>query len=468
MTFKSTVNCQPHISNEHASVEINKTPKLTVSINTGITATIPLLSGKKLQSEILSLLSKDVSFEAHVANVLNLIKNSHASEQTGEDSIDFWNLCSYVYLYSSKKIFSRFGRGFREKGKNFWKFLAGDFPEQSDTVESHMLSDSLPNAEQQGLLEWILQYDKLFLKACLESPVYDLSGRRRFHRLLRERLECAKNSVKKVQDAVEIAGRSHVLDNNREKATYYLVFVALNATRKLDRFLVKFKTEVTKHLEFLSFAWNLRRTTVEGREVYSRTGTHSPSMSPTDSRTATSSHQTDEPSTYEDKLVAGMDAIEWDDEAMELENLQFQFGGSWSAAALKYLQLTCLHYTGLKEIGIKADSKSSNNNRLSSFIQKITITTVRVVPEFKDMKMMTINKFLENFEPDKQKRDTIKKWLKGHTHIPKTKVKSEEGSVKVGMSLDKEKFLGTWHCETILLSLYALMVCSDLPNHLHR
>ena len=167
------------------------------------------------------------------------------------------------------------------------------------------------------------------------------------------------------------------------------------------------------------------------------------------------------PSTEEESLDDMLEDLEVDDEVLELNDLEFEPGGSWAAAAGKFVQLTCLHYTALKEIGQKALHPNRGDQRLSAFINKAELKTIAVVPEFRDQKMQSINEFLKSFEPDEQKRNNITIWLKGYSKIPKSMVDRCGEATEEG-NLDKQAFHGTWHCETLLLGLYALTVRSEL------
>ncbi len=150
-----------------------------------------------------------------------------------------------------------------------------------------------------------------------------------------------------------------------------------------------------------------------------------------------------------------------DDDQLELEDLVHQ-GGGLKAATEKYMQLMCLHHEALRQLRVKSSS-DSHEKYISSLIQKVELNTVHVEPENNDQVMCGISTFLKTFQPDgkdlsEQECKEIFDWLEDNT-----KAKTYKGG------LESRVFHGTWHCETLLMSLHLLSsVNADsvrLPAH---
>ena len=137
-----------------------------------------------------------------------------------------------------------------------------------------------------------------------------------------------------------------------------------------------------------------------------------------------------------------------DDDQLELEDLVHQ-GGGLKAATEKYMQLMCLHHEALRQLRVKSSS-DSHEKYISSLIQKVELNTVHVEPENNDQVMCGISTFLKTFQPDgrdlsEQECREIFDWLEDNT-----KAKGFPNG------LETEVFYGTWHCETLLMSLHLL------------
>jgi len=341
------------------------------------------------------------------------------------------------------------------------------------------------------------------------NPLYDKAGRQRFQEMLYLCTTHAWNSLNDLKKAKIDLSRKWKKENlDKKEITKELervAMVAINSVRNLVMFRSTFEDKILPHLEWLATISHLRSTIAKKRKTYVFRNSRLPDSSSTVSTSALPSSGAQHASSdaafptsdppgpshvspsvpyseniplsnigmsLEDLPISSndiplMDLLdqssetvnqgvsemsiaqnEDDDDQMELEDLAHQDDG-WEAATEKYMQLMCLHHEALRQLSAKRGS-DSYEKYISSLIQKVELNTVHVEPENNDQVMCGISTFLKTFQPDgrdlsEQECREIFDWLEDNT-----KAKGFPNG------LETEVFYGTWHCETLLMSLHLL------------
>lgn len=81
---------------------------------------------------------------------------------------------------------------------------------------------------------------------------------------------------------------------------------------------------------------------------------------------------------------------------------------------------------------------------MTQYLREVSIQIVGVRPEVRDQQMFPFNELLDKMLPNDSDRNKIRDWLR--------RLEATPGDTRWA----KPTFTGTWHCETILVSLHAL------------
>ena len=113
----------------------------------------------------------------------------------------------------------------------------------------------------------------------------------------------------------------------------------------------------------------------------------------------------------------------------------------------------CLYVRALQSLTLLKPA-GSGQRRLSDYIAKVAIKIVSVISYRQDRMMKSYDAFMEDldFYPLLFNREKIKSWLCDQSSL------GSDG-------WRRSRFNGTWHCETILLSLHALSVSLAINVH---
>jgi len=230
----------------------------------------------------------------------------------------------------------------------------------------------------------------------------------------------------------------------------------------LAQVLETFPGQVLATLKWIAKVFKLSRTTTGEMIILSITGDKSPVPSSVDSSSssvqASSSphHATSLPvkpaqPQEQSRKTEHSDAMDQDiddDDALDFDEIVKQPKRGWADAASKWMKNLCLHVNALKSL-TAFGARDGTEQRMTDYLTKVKLKIVGVAPEFRDTAMQSYDSFMNEFEEDQEIRQHIQEWLRRQ-------------DVMGNRAWNASKFNGTWHCETILLSLHALSVSSLL------
>ncbi|KAI4251155.1 MAG: hypothetical protein L6R42_008490, partial [Xanthoria sp. 1 TBL-2021] len=139
------------------------------------------------------------------------------------------------------------------------------------------------------------------------------------------------------------------------------------------------------------------------------------------------------------------------DENLEMEDLAADENRGWAYAAQRYLQLVCSH-TDATRLLVFSESQPQKSAAIKQYLHKMTLSVVVVKPQWTDTTMIPFDRVLDNLGSNEDDCAMFKAWLQKQPRVQK------------GDKWAKPNFTGSWHCETILLSLHALSLSFDAEN----
>jgi hypothetical protein len=305
--------------------------------------------------------------------------------------------------------------------------------------------------------------------------VYDIAGRKRFHRILRFALRESSEAVTKLLEAVnEQMVTPLEVGSAGERQRFNAIEVrALRAAvlfGELWLFIFLFRSTLVKHLKWLEVIFHLERTTKTPLQSSSDPpSSQVPPSSPpynaveegSDLQLPSDREEYVSSTPFEDdeKDVVTLDEkkiVEWteklgsvevgqdEDEQDDPDQIQELLRKGWHVAALKYLDVICLYTNAL--ISLEADKLTT------AVVLGLDVSIISATPEFKDNVMLPVTAVLDDkyFCKNDEERSELTKFIMNQSyigtihHIWATEPPDAELEVP---------FNGTWHCETLLLSL---------------
>jgi hypothetical protein len=137
----------------------------------------------------------------------------------------------------------------------------------------------------------------------------------------------------------------------------------------------------------------------------------------------------------------------------------------WEGAAMAWLDLVCLHWTAF--LSLSGDGRPTrHNSAYKAYVQKAGFQHFEAVEEHRD-RHLDVKSFLDDFTMETGKKITqeegqrIRTWLLKDGYGYSTEAEHEQAA--------PTNFIGTYHCETILMSLYLLgrkreEIVNESPN----
>ncbi|KAL8707448.1 MAG: hypothetical protein Q9220_007536 [cf. Caloplaca sp. 1 TL-2023] len=388
----------------------------------------------------------NVPFHVHCQLVLKLLKRNRESSTIEARRQTACLLSTWTMLASHKKMMKRLNSGIKKR--NVWLYLAQLTDEglsqekpAADDVKSKELSQKAPNQEQTWFLEK-LQKEGILSKDWTEgNPLFDKSGRRMIRALLSRLLNNVKDSLEELgsflthEDTV-FASKLQEDDPGfykKYKKSRSLASKTYRSLKNLNVFIELFRSEVLLTCQWIAKVFDLRRTTLKSAE--SRTGDNSPTSSPLGS------------SLTHEQSSAPEQTVEPDIEASaELNDAHIMSNKGWGEAVLRWLDVQCQYMRALESLLVLGKKPDARQARMSQYVAKVTLKVVDVRPASTNLRMQGFDDFMDNFKLGPvatKKAEDIKGWLKD---LP---TMGEE-------AWKKARFSGSWHCESILLSLHAL------------
>ncbi|KAL5439968.1 hypothetical protein PMIN05_005089 [Paraphaeosphaeria minitans] len=409
------------------------------------------------------------SLAQHSANIIKFIKQTWDSENSEARRMAQLKASDYVYLSSVAKVLGRVergglqkGRGSR-KGRNFHNFLT--FPSKRITAEHPEAANLNPRSKYtftddqvdhielcltklgqrsaQSILPLQDWKDKLTKN---EALVYDASARAQLHdltcavyRLLSEELldlQFAKTNaqhykidnfntwetMKSSKEAKELAGE---VDDRLADVGLWM--------RMLFTIKVRFKDQLIENFKFIRKLYGLSSTMELQKEQHVDAeplpASHSSEPSSGEIEGETTSAQP-----INDSSMTGIDA--YSTEFEEIEHIART--NKWEYAMLKYLDVVTLHQAALQSLWNRGERSTAK-----AFLDKAQFVHVQLRQPSKDKSMSSIDTVLQRHIQVEQ-ADMVKQFLINECNLNK------------GTLLAEERFPGTTHCETILMSLYLI------------
>jgi hypothetical protein len=429
-------------------------------------------------------------FDMHVDRFTYLLKRWHA-EQSGsplKTSEAKASLQAYIYLACRQKLYSRIRRGKRQRnahgkpyGLNIYQFLTIDdvnFKLKHDQIHKDRLSNDLPSEDERTVLEEWARVAKFTAEEktdLAERPVYDMAGRKRFHRILRLALITSSEAVTGLLEAVneqmakplEVGSAGEI---KRFSAIRTMAVQAAMLFEMLSDFIFSFHTTLVKHLEWLEVVFHLERTTKTPLQSSSDPpSSYVPPSSPPSNVVDGSDFQPPSdieqqiPSTpFEDdeKDVVTLDEENFvklteklglaevgedeEDEQDDTDQIQELLRKGWHVAALKYLDVICLYTDALTNL--------ERGKLTTAIVLGLDIQVISATLEFKDNVMLPVKAVLDDtyFCSDEEERSAIVKFIMNQSYIGAIHHRSATEPPDTELEVP---FNGTWHCEAILLSL---------------
>ena len=362
------------------------------------------------------------------------------------------------------------------KGRNIWRHLAeitdADMKARNADYEElkvKYLSNNVPDSEQAAVLGK-LRSKGYATKWDPNSALFDKTGRRDFRNLISRLLLDIKKSLETLKSFLESseAEWTAALDESNPKVKDFkakaqqLIKDVHESIRSLALLLESFDYEVLATLKWIAKVFKLYRTTQEDKIAISNTSNKSPVPSKADSSSSSvpgssSPHhsasspikaaQQQEPS-MEIELSDSLDQGIEDDDAMDIDDIAARPKRGWADAALKWMNNLCLHVQALRSLTV-SDRKETGQQRVTNYLTKVKLKVVGVTPEYRDTAMQSYESFMNEFEKNPNTRREIQEWLRSRSSMG-------------DKAWNRSRFNGTWHCETILLSLHALSVYTTL------
>ncbi|KAL9595896.1 MAG: hypothetical protein Q9219_006164 [cf. Caloplaca sp. 3 TL-2023] len=411
---------------------------------------------------------RNVPFDVHCKLVLKLLKLNRESPTNKMRRRTAGNLAAWTMLASNLKMIKRLNSGIHNK--NVWHYLAEMSDETlsekaptANDVKIKQLSARAPSEEQASFLRIHQTKGHVNQDWTEQKPLFDKSGRRMIWALLRQLLNPVKGSLEELREFLTDENTVSALDLGDTNPKFcerlqkcgILTNKAFKDLKELSRFIELFKPEILLTCKWIAKVFDLRRTTLN--IATSQTGKQSPASFPfvssslaqasSSSPTKAAESESDAPEKpIEDQYqVSSEKTTEADIEASaELNDLHIISKKGWGEVVLRWIEVLCLHVQALQSLTI-LKAPDASQQRISQYVNKVTLKVVDVQPEVKDIRMQGFDEFMDDFEMGVADRDAIKRWLIGLPTMGQR-------------AWNRARFTGTWHCEAILLSLHALAV----------
>ncbi|KAH8725886.1 hypothetical protein GQ44DRAFT_706673 [Phaeosphaeriaceae sp. PMI808] len=428
-----------------------------------------------------------ITLDKHGSMLVSLITATH--EASDRDALRTKaRLHNYVLLASIAKIRGRIIRGTAQHGRNLWEFLT---KQSTDVRTAPRTEKDIPfqplNAKGMkipGRLLRIILASLKKLKTSLAPELepwlertneveYTNDTRPIFQTLLSSLLiavnaallNLVNNKHKRLMQKgkgklskEQVANAALELDNYAATASQWL--------RLLSALLDQVRPVVQAHLLYLKDVFAI--TEVKDREKQRRELNASPlsysANAPSSDRLGQPSS---EPGLYQSSssdgglgdLESGLEktviskerAYTTDFEEIDLAGLQ----QNWDLAALKYMDLLCLHQKAVNSLG--KGSSDTHDKKTRNFLRATRFEYVRCFQGQADSNMMSMRKVIETLkfpsgnEIGLDNVAKIKSFIQEHEQI-----KDRKPVISDTKWEDEKSFDGNFHCETLILSLQLL------------
>ncbi|KAF9874045.1 hypothetical protein CkaCkLH20_08417 [Colletotrichum karsti] len=435
-------------------------------------------------------LQTSVSWGKHVDNTVCLLRRMRLAKRMDDLRPAVKIFRNYVVISSCEKMNTRLFRGVKKS-----RVSGAIAALQQATTESLDVTEQLRMMENRRNFHLAITYDISAVKSdsAKESPVpavhplsakdsdevrnivtflkksghgqglgsypppgkdwYNVEGRQVFHEILSRLLNGytealamlikTKNTCHKEKTAV-LKGKQNaqgpdaqMLDRVATNVVFFLVHLSLFQDKFAKMVVIKGQEKSTvlhEHLQWVAERYRLE----DDRHV----GSKSPLYRAYDE------------DTVETKSGSG-ESHEIDSEKSELSDLDATSQRSWAAAAGKYLNLLTLHGQAMRNLGkFDVQAKDEAKKIASVIITKGGFRLLEVIPEYKDLEMVSMKDLLSIF-PMKdgkplQKKDQIliMNWI----HYKEEK----KNGAKHATDFRSSYFGGTCHCEVSLLCIQLL------------
>ncbi|KAL8859776.1 MAG: hypothetical protein Q9178_003891 [Gyalolechia marmorata] len=404
--------------------------------------------------------SGNVPFEVHCQFVTNLLKLNRSSPTKNARKRTAGTLTAWIIRVCNPKMIKRLNAGISES--NFWEHLteiteenmARKDPEFQD-VKAKTLSSELPTPMQARFLKRQQTIGRIGQDWNERQPVFDRLGRQRIRKLLSELLLQVRASLEGLKEflASDDAARAINLEDSDPRFGDALTQAREHTNRvhkslnSLSQFLENFNQEVLRTCRWIANLFNLRRTSNVIPTL--KTGKKSPASSPlTASSSSVGASSLPVKATRSESEAQEAYQGTGVEDTIERADTSEGRKRRWADEVLKWMEDLCLYVRALQSLTL-LKSAGPGQRRLNNFIAKVAIKIVSVKPDRQDRMMKTYDAFMEDLDlhPLLFNREKIKNWLCAQSSL------SPDGWRGSG-------FNGTWHCETILLSLQNLSLAN--------
>ncbi|KAF2799895.1 hypothetical protein K505DRAFT_320840 [Melanomma pulvis-pyrius CBS 109.77] len=427
----------------------------------------------------------DVSFSEHGATIVDLARKTYLTSTDEEWKKAYLKFSGYVLTASCAKINGRIARGDTTKRKflGYLKRTGAQLSEEvpaSSSIPLEPVSGHLFSTKQTYIIKQIIQHlkwmdislgdlsdwDKALER---EKPIhYDKEGRLVFQTLLALTMTALVDAARELSSekrSAQLYKCEHLSEweEDPRSETFALFAEKLNwraSTLSLWMGLfVSLKSAlralIKDHLAFLQKAYIIKG-------FVKRSAEHPPSETsfPRPQFAASTSFYHDlEPSSdptedLTEELIEGVAHTDLDKENYvgEWEGIDANVTqNEWGKAALAYMDLISLHQVAITGLSRRRRPTSADDVK-KVFLQKSRFEHIRCYQDDKDREWIPIENLLMDFEVRSGERLTTRQialvtdWIRYHNF----------GKVKAGTLRKTSSFSGTFHCETIIISLHLL------------
>jgi hypothetical protein len=425
-----------------------------------------------------------ITLDKHGSMLVSLITATHEASNSDAEGTTKTRLHNYVLLASIAKIRGRIIRGTAQHNRNLWEYLTKEFadvhsaPGTDKDIPSNAKGMKIP----EPLLRTILASLKKSktglapqLEPWLERPddvAYTNDTRPLFQTFLRDLLIAVDaallNLVNHKHERLMEKGKDKLSEEEVATAALELDYYAATASkwlRLLSALLDEVRPVVQAHLSYLKDVFVI--TKVKEREKQRRE-LNASLLS--DSADALSSEQlrqlSSDPGLYQssssdgglgdlesglEKTVIGKkETYTADFEEIDSAGLQ----QNWDLAALKYLDLICLHQKAVNSLGKNSGDRHDKTTR--DFLRTTKFEYIRCFQDQADGNMMSMRNVMETLKfssGDEIGPDNI---AEIKAFIQKHERRKDKPVISDTKWEDEKSFDGTFHCETLMLALQLL------------
>lgn len=456
---------------QHRSLTQHKCRSVDIPEDADPLAVVTYVVEQRYQDEVTQGLDT-ADFSHHVEIYTDLLKRVHRAVTQDHYKTVLKQLRTCVYATCIVKMHRRLKIGIETL--NFFDTITQMNPDQKrallhdwqdSDVPTHLKAN--PTGKQLKNIEefFSAKYPERNVENIKNESVYGGNGRARFHTMLRRLLQKARDALNELYsefgapppegqpkniprpDEMEKIAEIARLVASAEKAVHTLA-VFLNRFDKADE-ADKAGTETVLfvHLDRIRKVCegDAKRVSTQPLQAV-ETGSSAPDEEEEEELSGSPFHAT------------------WDEEEelIDVEEIH-NYGIGWAWAARKWLRLICLHDSSLTRItGLKPENKSRAKQILSQRISDTKLTVLEVNRGAISNLRWPFSKCIEAVigeSPDLHKK--ILNAIIGKTYESRQGIwTGEDRKTPIGLEssnnvLNAEAFSGTFHCETLLLSLWA-------------